>query len=110
MHSWAQVLPQSAIANPSVFARFLRHPLVKVINAFLLKCMCVLDLLLAAAVLLFGYFLAAANVLFIRYGLSARQQIRGNSSFDHGGGGHLAAADDDKANHWSNRTLPFPNN
>lgn len=74
------ILPQSAIANPSVWARFLHLPLVKVIDAFLLRCMCVLDLLLAAAVLLFGYSLAAANVLFIR--LSSRQRIRENSSFD----------------------------
>jgi hypothetical protein len=44
--------------------------------------MCVLDLLLAAAVLLFGYFLVAANVLFIQCGLSPRQQTRANSSFD----------------------------
>jgi hypothetical protein len=76
------ILPQSAIANPSVWGRFLHLPLVKVIDAFLLRCMCVLDLLLAAAVLLFGYSLVDANVLFIRCGLSSRQRIRENSSFD----------------------------
>ena len=74
------ILPQSAIANPSVWARFL-HLLVKVIDAFLLRCMCVLDLLLAAAVLLYGYFLATANVLFIQCRLSPHQ-IRRNSSVD----------------------------
>ena len=76
------ILPQSAIANPSVWARFLHLPLVKVIDAFLLRCMCVLDLLLAAAVLLFGYFLVATNVFFIQCGLSPRQQTRANWSFD----------------------------
>lgn len=76
------ILPQSAIANPSGWARFLLLPLVKAIDAFLLRCMCVFELLLATALLLFGYFLVAANVLFIQCGLSPERQIKRNRSFD----------------------------